>query len=290
MTRTHPPTLITVARRALRDEIGLARGARVLVAVSGGPDSMALLHVMAGLAPSFDLRLHAHGVDHGLRAEAKGELDLAAALALKLGVPFDRTRVSLARGGNIQARARAARYAALREAARVTRSDRIATAHHADDRAETVLIRLLRGASAAGLGVLPPCSDDLIRPFIRARKAAILAHARRHAIDFAADPSNDDARFLRARVRRELMPLLEELDGGVVAHLCALADDLLPSASRLAFPRATRDALAALARSHSKTGRVLLPGGLVALVDRAQDEGRKRNRRATADLDEPDAR
>src|SRR5258708_30194403 len=142
MARTHPPALVTTAPRALRSEIALARGARVLVAVSGGPDSMALLHVMARLAPSFGAHLHAHGSDQGLRADAAGELDLAAALARDLDVPFGRTRVAVERGGNLQARARAARLDALRAAARATRSALVATAHHADDRAETVLLRL----------------------------------------------------------------------------------------------------------------------------------------------------
>jgi tRNA(Ile)-lysidine synthase len=268
--RTHPPTLITLARRTIDDEDLAPRGARVLVAVSGGRDSMALLHTMARLAKACGFAIVAHGVDHGLRPAAAIELDLAERFAASLRVPFARTRVALDSGGNLQARARAARFEVLGAAARAAACDRIATAHHADDRAETVLLRLLRGAGPRGLAVLPPKSraaDGLlrIRPFIRARRAAIDAHVARHAIPFSEDPSNADPRFLRARVRAELLPLLERLSPSVVSHLCALADQLeaVPDGAP-ALPRATQDALAALALSRSPRARIALPGGLEA--------------------------
>jgi len=243
MTRpSHPPTLLTLARRALEDEIRLPPGSRLVVAVSGGPDSMALLHVLARLSGRARMELVAHGVDHGLRPEAALELDLAEQLARALKVPFERTRVALAEGGNLQARAREARYAALEAAAARADAAAIATAHHADDRAETVIMRLLRGAGPDGLAVLPATADRkhaddplsagappsrlLVRPFLRARRADVLAHLRRHEVAFAEDPSNLDRRFLRTRVRHEVMPLLEDLSPGVVRHLCALADHL----------------------------------------------------------------
>lgn len=225
MPRTHPPTLITIARAALRDH-GLApRGSRVLVAVSGGPDSMALLHVMALLRARHGFGLFAHGVDHGLRTEAARELDLAESFSRDLDVPFSRTAVCVPPGGNLQARARDVRWAALRAAASKVGADRIATGHHADDRAETVLMRLLRGTGARGLAVLPPAEGDRIRPFSRARRCDIVAHIARHRVPHAIDPSNANPRFLRARVRGTLMPELERLSPRIVEHLCALADD-----------------------------------------------------------------
>jgi tRNA(Ile)-lysidine synthase len=225
MPRSHPPTLITIARAALRDH-GLApRGSRVLVAVSGGPDSMALLHVMALLRGRHGFGLFAHGVDHGLRAEAARELDLAEAFSRDLEVPFSRTGVSVSPGGNLQARARDARWAALRAAASHLDADRIATGHHADDRAETLLMRLLRGTGARGLAVLPPQDGDRIRPFLRARRSDVAAHIARHRVPHATDPSNRDPRFLRARVRVSILPELERLSPRIVEHLCALADD-----------------------------------------------------------------
>lgn len=272
------PALLTLARQALTGDAKLARGAVLLAAVSGGPDSMALLHVLARVAPPLGVEVHAHGVDHGLRPDAAHELDVAEAFAARLGVPFARTELRVARGGNLQARARAARFEALAVAARAVGAHAIATAHHADDRAETVLIRLMRGSGPRGLAVLPARAplaghDDLelVRPFVRARREAVLAHVERHAIPFSTDPSNTDPRFLRARVRREVLPLLEELAPGIVDHLVALADQLgeTPTEGLGAFPlsRSVQAALAQLARSRSTTTRVWLPGGLVVTLD-----------------------
>jgi tRNA(Ile)-lysidine synthase len=186
---------------------------------------MALLHVLASLRETLAIGLFAHGVDHGLRPEAASELDQAAEFARSLDVPFGRTRVQLEAGGNLQARARALRWGALRAAAAHCRAGRIATGHHADDRAETVVMRLLRGKHLANLGVLPPLAGDRIRPMIRARRADIQAHIARHAVPTSEDPSNGSPRFLRTRVRREILPLLEQLSPRIVDHLCALADE-----------------------------------------------------------------
>ncbi|HVY29413.1 MAG TPA: tRNA lysidine(34) synthetase TilS [Polyangiaceae bacterium] len=239
MARSHPPSLLTIARRTLREECGELRSRTVLAAVSGGGDSQAMLSVLARLAPQLGFSLIAHGVDHGLRPAAARELDLAEALASELRVPFARTQLSLSRGSNLQARAREARYAALREAA--APSDAlIATAHHADDRAETVLMRLLRGAGPRGLAVLAPRAHDVIRPLLRAEKRDVLLHLQRHCLDFAEDPSNKDAAFLRVRVRNEAMPLLASLSPQIVRHLNALADALseagLPELGTLSVP------------------------------------------------------
>jgi tRNA(Ile)-lysidine synthase len=238
--RSHPPTLITLARRTLFEECAVGRGDRILVAVSGGGDSCALLDVLARLAERGGFALIAHGVDHGLRAEAAAELDLAERLARAWGVPFSRSHLCVAPGSNLQARARRARYAALRAAASRGGATLVATAHHADDRAETVLLRLLRGAGPRGLSVLPPRSGELIRPLVRARRRAVMAHLGRHCIAHADDPSNRDRRYLRTRVRFELLPLLESLSPEVVGHLCALADQLAAEPAPLVLDEAGR--------------------------------------------------
>ena len=289
------PAVLTLARRALTGEVKLERGARIIAAVSGGPDSMGLLHVLSRLAPKLGLVVHAHGVDHGLRAEAPRELDVAEGFAVHLGIPFARSHVRVARGGNLQARARTARYEALAAAAHAVSARAIATAHHADDRAETVLMRLMRGAGPRGLAALPPRAPlffsepgagrgaedseiELVRPLIRVRAAALRAHVERHAIPFALDPSNADPRFLRVRVRRELMPLLEQLAPGIVGHLVALSDQLVAEpAGSFPLPRSSQAALAALVRSRSTTARVWLPGGLVATVDPLGGRARTRS-------------
>jgi tRNA(Ile)-lysidine synthase len=276
--RSHPPTLSTSCQRTLREECGVERGARILVAVSGGPDSLALLHVLSRLSPKLGISLLAHGVDHGLRAEAASELDLAERLASKWGVEFERTRVEVGPGGNLQARARAARYQALEAAQRASGSDFLATAHHADDRAETVLLRLLRGAGPRGLAVLPPRAGTRIRPILRARRSDVTLHLERHHILPATDPSNRNRRFLRVRVREELLPLLGELSPGIVAHLNALADALVSCvSSEPGAPEGLRGDFA-LGRAHVallsrartlKQGkaRVRLPGGWEARYD-----------------------
>ena len=227
MPRSHPPTLITLVRAAVREHRLIGRGTTILVAVSGGPDSMALLHVLALLRHELAFGLFAHGVDHGLRSAAAAELDVAERFARSLEVPFDRTRLVVAPGGNLQARARTARWEALRAAATRTGAQRIATGHHADDRAETMLMRILRGTGARHLGVLPALDGDRIRPMLRARRADIEAHVRRHHVPCSSDPSNRDPRFLRTRVRFELLPVLERLNPRVVEHMCALADELV---------------------------------------------------------------
>jgi tRNA(Ile)-lysidine synthase len=279
--RSHPPTLLRLASRLVREERLFGRGDVVLAACSGGPDSTALLSVLARLAPSLGHRVVAHGVDHGLRAEASDELALAARVAAELGVPFSMTRVDVAPGPNLQARARAARYEALAQAAEVARARMIATGHTADDRAETWIMRLLRGAGPRGLAVLPPRAPiplaeapprrqvDVVRPLLAARRRDVLAHLRRHGLPYASDPSNEDGRFLRVRVRREVVPLLEELSPGVVEHLSALSDMLaaLPGEAALdGLGRAQRLAVERARRMGRRSVGLRLPGGREAVA------------------------
>ncbi|HYO97922.1 MAG TPA: tRNA lysidine(34) synthetase TilS [Polyangiaceae bacterium] len=265
MARSHPPTLLTLTRRTLLDECGVGRGEHLLVAVSGGGDSMALMHVLFRLGQRHGFRLSAHGVDHGLRQAARAELDLAEQFARSLAIGFTRSEVVVPPGGNLQARARTARYAALRSAANSLDCSRIATAHHADDRAETVIMRLLRGTSPTGLSVLPPRAGDLIRPCIRARRADIRAHLSRHSVPHVEDPSNANPRFLRTRVRHELLPLLEQLSPGIVGNLTALADEIgagpaieLKDAhgQRVSLGRAQRYAVRRLLEGSSSAARI----------------------------------
>jgi len=280
---SHPPTLLTLARRTIAEASLLTPGDAVVVAVSGGRDSMALLHVMSLLARAEKARyrLLAFGVDHGLRPEAARELDTAAALARTLDITFERTSVQVPPGGNLQARARTARYRALEDAASVFGASAIATAHHADDRAETFLLRLLQGSGPAGLAVLPAKAQGhargvaRIRPLIYADRAAIDAHLTRHVIPYADDPSNENRRFARVQVRHELLPLLRTMSPRIVQHLCHLADELAPWAEAAAerghaypLPRTIQRALADLRRTQSVTARIQLPGGLVAMADR----------------------
>lgn len=306
---SHPPSLTTIVKRALLQggECAVARGSALLVAVSGGPDSMALLSVLARVAPKLDVKLAAHGVDHGLRRDAMKELDLAETFANELGVPFARTKVEVDGGSNLQARAREARWRALIAAARSLRPQgAIATAHHADDRAETFLIRLLRGAGVRGLAVLPPRADaspfgdpsiSILRPLLRATRQDVLLHLERHHVPFAHDPSNRDPRFLRVRIRHEVMPLLVSLDPQIVRHIEAVVDEIVggqepapsqrehPPETSLAWtsllPRSTQRAIERLTGStSSRDARVWLPNGLVLQRQNASKAPSKKKKRA----------
>ena len=212
-------------------------GEAVLVAVSGGPDSVALLDVLAELAPRLDLRLAAAHVHHGLRAEAEADAELARAHAERLGVAYFLERVDVRRAPpweGLEAEARRARLAALEARARAIGADRIATGHTADDQAETVLMRLLDGAGPRGLSGMAFARDRLIRPLLASRRADVLAHLRGRGLAWADDASNRDPRIRRNRIRHEVLPYLAEVCGSAVAEaLCrsaalsrALVDDL----------------------------------------------------------------
>jgi tRNA(Ile)-lysidine synthase len=273
MSLSHRPSLRTLVERSLRDECRLERGAKVLLAVSGGGDSTALLHVMASLREQFGLELCAHGVDHGLRAEAPLELDQAQRLARSLDVSFDRTTLEIPRGANLQARARRGRYTALRAAAERLGAAWIATAHHADDRAETVLMRIMRGSGPAGLGVLAPKAGDLLRPLIRAGRVDILAHLERHHLPYSEDPSNRDPHYLRTRVRLKLLPQLAEDAPGIVSHLNALADRMLEISadnplSSLGLSRPQADELKRMLRNRRQGAEIALGAGWVMTLQK----------------------
>ncbi|WP_309621339.1 tRNA lysidine(34) synthetase TilS [Novosphingobium sp.] len=179
---------------------------RLGLAVSGGPDSLALLLLAHALLPG---RIAAATVDHGLRPESAGEAEHVARLCGGLDVPHA-TLAVVVDPGNVQSAARAARYAALGDWIQREGIVALATAHHADDQAETLLMRLGRASGVAGLagvrarGTLPGTRLALLRPllgFRRAELAAVVAAAGWQAVD---DPSNRDDRFDRARVRKAL--------------------------------------------------------------------------------------
>jgi tRNA(Ile)-lysidine synthase len=237
---------------------------------------MALLGVLAELGPALGLRVVACGVDHGLRAEAGAELELAQQWAERWSVPFERRSVCVPGNSNLQALAREARYTALADCAQTHGLNYIVTAHHLEDRAETVLLRLLRGAGPEGLCVLPPRLGNRLRPMIHASKAQVRTYLTHHQIPFATDPSNTNDRFLRVRVRLELLPLLHELSPGIVEHLNNLADELgrapLPqlvdeNGEELLLNRSQRAELRKALDSGRKNAEIWLSAGRAIVID-----------------------
>ena len=203
----------------------LRPGERVVVACSGGPDSMAMLDALARLAPPRGLRLHVAHVDHGLRAGSAAEAERVAAAAEVGDLPFTALSVTVASGpGSPQDRARAARHAALNDLASRLDAGAIALGHNADDQAETVLMRALAGATPRALAAMEDRSGRLARPLLRVWRADVEAYCTALGLDVLDDPSNADPRFLRTRVRHELIPALEAVFPAARRRLCVLAD------------------------------------------------------------------
>ena len=203
--------------------------ARIGVAVSGGPDSLALLLLAAAARPA---QVEAATIDHGLRPESRGEAEMVAAVCDSLGVPHAilTARWSEILETAIQERARKERYLLLGYWAEEHGIDAIVTAHHAEDQAETVLMRLARGAGVRGLAGIRPRSISpgahvrLIRPLLGWRRSQLERVCGDAGVTPVADPSNQDERFERVRVRRSLSGL-DWLDSGAVALSAAnLAD------------------------------------------------------------------
>ena len=203
-------------------------GDPLVCGVSGGPDSLALL-VLGTAAGCAVTAVH---VDHGLRPGSAGEADTVAAAARRFGARFRSVRVVVTDGPNLEARARTARLGALGPGA--------ATGHTADDQAETVLANLLRGAGVHGLAGM---RSGLTRPILGLRRRETVALCRHLELTPVRDPSNEDPRFLRNRVRSELLPLCSEVAGRDVvpvlarqAGLLAGDADLLDSVADLLDP------------------------------------------------------
>ncbi len=208
-------------------------GTTIVVAVSGGPDSMALLHIFAALRQRLSCDPVAVYVDHGLRPdEIPDEISCVRKAAAALDLPWEiisvPTREFAAKENlSIEHAARNLRYQALRSCAKKYGATRIAVAHTADDQAEEVLLRLLRGSGRKGLAGMRLFSKDVIRPLLTTAKSRILEYLAGHKIAFCHDSSNDDLRFLRNRVRHVLLPLLEkEFDPGIRCSLLKTADSL----------------------------------------------------------------
>lgn len=227
-----PPPADQVARFAAALAALAGPPARLGLAVSGGPDSLALLLLATAALPG---RIEAATVDHGLRAAGGAEARQVAHLCLQLGCPHATLAVTVAGGGDgLQGEARRARYGALREWAQTREIPFLATAHHQDDQAETILMRLRRGAGVGGLAGIRALRYDgpelqIVRPLLgwtRAELAAVVAAAGVVAVD---DPSNHDARFDRVAMRAFLAahPRFEPARLARSAAACGEADAAL---------------------------------------------------------------
>lgn len=185
---------------------------RVLLACSGGADSVALVGLVARLRRSMALELALGHVDHGLRAASVDEACLVRDLAGSLAVPCFVTRLDLAPGSGLPARARVARRAALVEHARSFGARVIALGHTATDQVETMLLHLARGAGLEGLAAMAAVDLPWCRPLLDLTRAETRALAQRLQLAFVDDPTNDDRRHARVALRRDVLPQLARIN------------------------------------------------------------------------------
>jgi tRNA(Ile)-lysidine synthase len=230
-----PPAVARVLERiraTARAQELFVPGSTVVVACSGGPDSTCLLHALTRLRRLFRIRLAVFHFDHRLRPDSDRDAAYVRRQAERLGVPFvlreatDRPE----EGRSVEAWARMARYAALGQAAGDLGADRAALGHTIDDQAETVLLGLIRGGgleAVAGMDpvtTVPPLGLTAVRPLLETTREEVEAFCRALRLRPRIDPSNRDPRFLRNRLRSEVLPLLEHrLDRGLKATLARTA-------------------------------------------------------------------
>lgn len=193
----------------------LKNGRGVLVAVSGGRDSVALLHVLAGLVPELGLSLSAAHFNHNLRPESAEEYRFVRELCDRMGIPFFGGEGQVAEAArreklSLEVAARRERHRFFVEALVQSRCDVLATAHHADDQAETFLLRLLRGAGAAGLSAMAPMEGSIIRPLLGINRQEITRYCAEQGLSWREDASNASLEIPRNRVRHQLLPYLEQ--------------------------------------------------------------------------------
>ncbi|MDX9745298.1 MAG: tRNA lysidine(34) synthetase TilS [Syntrophales bacterium] len=225
--------MINRVRKYIRRHGMLKRGDRVIVGVSGGADSMALLSVLHRLRDELAVTLVVAHMNHGLRgSESDADGDLVGNTAATLGLPFHERRVdigSLAKreGLSLEDMARRERYGFFHHLLQDLPADKITLGHQRHDQAETVLMNLIRGAGSRGLrGILPVRENVLIRPFLDVSREEILAYLDGESIPYREDSSNQSGEFLRNRIRLDLMGQMKRYNPRIEARLCDLAETM----------------------------------------------------------------
>lgn len=228
-------TILAKIEATLQKYKMLAPGERILMACSGGADSVALFYLLKEGIPHYKIRLHLIHFDHALRQDSVKDFQFVRELARRHQIPFDgerRKRAFSKLGKNLspEEAARKMRYLFFKRVTQKTGIRKIALAHHQDDQAETVLMRLLQGTGLRGLqGIRPVMKLEgvtLIRPLMEVSRDEILKFLREHRIPYREDATNQSQQFLRNRIRRRLLPLLEkEFNPKVRQSLCRLAEN-----------------------------------------------------------------
>ena len=242
--------LATITQHAL-----IERGDTILVALSGGADSVALLHVLHALAPTLGFSLCAAHLNHGIRGvEADEDQAFVQRICGTLGVALLTRNVDVPAAAaqqkqTLEQAARACRYAFLREAAQTLGAGKIALAHHMNDQAETLLLHLARGSGLTGLTGMRPQNQELIRPFLYCTRAQIEAYLAQESLPYRTDSTNLVAEYTRNRLRLDIIPAFEaHVNPAFVKALCSAAELLLADETYL-------DSLARDALTSAKTAK-----------------------------------
>ena len=220
-------------------------GRRILVAVSGGADSMCLLEVLRVLQERAELKIRVLHVHHGLRESAEDDLQYVAEYCKEAGIPFQAVRVdaagyAAANGLSVEEAARHLRYEALEKAAKEWDQQpdhsecRIAVAHHIEDQSETVLFNLVRGSRLTGLRGMLPVNGRIIRPLLCCSREEIESYLMEHGITWREDETNEDVRYSRNLIRKQVMPLLLTINKGAREHIMRAAEEAAEAESYLA--------------------------------------------------------
>jgi len=221
--------LLTKVKETIKKHRMLKPGDCVVVAVSGGADSVCLLSTLHILSKDFDITLHIAHLDHMFRGQESADDALFVAdIAKKLSIPATIEKVNvpafcIERGLSAQEGARIVRYGFLRRVAHTMGASRIATGHTADDQAETFLMRLIRGAGVAGLSAIPPVRENIIRPLIAVTRDEVLEYIQGVGLGYATDSSNAKPVYARNRVRLDILPALKQFNPRIVETLATEA-------------------------------------------------------------------
>ncbi|MEX5213583.1 MAG: tRNA lysidine(34) synthetase TilS [Nitrospiraceae bacterium] len=231
---THRSPFVRHALQTIRARRLLDPGMSVLVALSGGPDSVALMACLHQLAPKWHLQLTAVHCNYGLRGHESDEDEaFVTTFCRRRNIPLLVEQLRLARQAprgrrSVQEEARELRYRLLNELARRHGFDRIALGHTADDQAETVLLWMLRGAGTTGLGGMrhdrPGLHAHFIRPLLDCSREAVLRYLKSEGLAYREDSSNQSRAYRRNRIRHDVLPLLKEFNPAIVPTLCRQAD------------------------------------------------------------------
>ena len=237
--------MLKQARNTIAQFHMFPRGAKIIVGLSGGADSVALLHLLCSMQKEYDWNITAVHIHHGLRgADADGDMVFAESFCEKLGIPCVCRKVDVkaeakARKLGEEETGRLLRYEIFRELA--GEDGFIAVAHHRQDQAETVLMRLCRGTGLKGLGGMRPVRGNICRPLLFCSREDIEAYCRKNGLNWREDASNQEEKYTRNRLRLKVLPLLQEINPKAAEHisqtaeLLALEEDFLEEQAEICY-------------------------------------------------------